>query len=175
MSKILITGERLKLRCAEISDLQYIMELQHKPENVKFIVPFDEKYHTAIINSDNYSKMDVIAEEIATGKSVGYFMLCNLYGSSVEIRHGIIDKKGVGYGREAFKLLMKWSFEIKKFHRVWFDCKTYNERALHLYETLGFKHEGISRECIFFNGVYEDLINLSILDREYFSMTSGKV
>lgn len=175
MAKILIEGERLRLRRADLADLDYIVELQHKPENLKFIVPFSEKYHAAIINSDNAEKMDVITEEIATGAAVGYFMLCNLYGSSVEFRHVIADKKGVGYGRESLKLLLKWSFEIKKFHRSWLDCKTYNQRALHLYESLGFQREGISRECIFVNGVYEDLINLSILDREYFNLTAEKV
>ena len=169
MKNILIEGERLRIRRAELEDLNYIMELQYKPENVKFIVPFNEKYHMAIINSDNYENMDVIAEEIATGAAVGYFMLCNLYGSSVEIRHVIIDKKGVGYGRESLNILLKRSFEVKKFHRAWLDCKTYNKRALHLYESCGFQREGISRECIFVNGVYEDLINLSILDREYFA------
>lgn len=169
MKNILIEGERLRLRRAEIEDLNFIMELQHKPENIKLVVPFSEKFHTAIINSDNTENMDVIAEEIATGAAVGYFMLCNLYGSSVEIRHVIIDKKGAGYGRESLNLLLKWSFEVRKFHRAWLDCKTYNERALHLYESCGFLREGISRECIFFNGVYEDLINLSILDREYFA------
>ena len=171
----LITGERLKLRRAGLEDLKFIMELQHKPENVKFIVPFSEKFHTEIINSDNSENMDIIAEEISTGAAVGYYMLCNLYGSSIEIRHVIIDKKGVGYGSEGLKLLLQWSFEVRKFHRAWLDCKTYNARALHLYESCGFIREGISRECIFFNGVYEDLINLSILDREYFSMTSRKV
>lgn len=169
MKNIFIEGERLRLRRAEIEDLNFIVELQHKPENIKFVVPFSEKFHTEIINSDNTENMDVIAEEIATGAAVGYFMLCNLYGSSVEIRHVIIDKKGAGYGRESLNLLLQWIFEIRKFHRAWLDCKTYNERALHLYESCGFLREGISRECIFFNGVYEDLINLSILDREYFA------
>jgi len=171
----LITGERLKLRRAGLEDLKFIMELQHKPENVKFIVPFSEKFHTEIINSDNSENMDIIAEEISTGAAVGYYMLCNLYGSSIEIRHVIIDKKGVGYGSEGLKLLLQWSFEVRKFHRAWLDCKTYNARALHLYESCGFIREGISRECIFFNGVYEDLINLSILDREYFALISKQV
>lgn len=173
---ILIEGERLRLRCAEMTDLNFIMELQHKPENINFIVPFDEDFHTEIINSDNSENMDVIIEEIATGAAVGYFMLCELgdggvewHDCNVEWRHVIIDKKGIGYGREGLKLLMKWCFEIKKFHRGWLDCKPYNERALHLYESCGLKREGISRECICVNGIYEDLVVLSILDKEYFS------
>ncbi|MBQ7704370.1 MAG: GNAT family N-acetyltransferase [Selenomonadaceae bacterium] len=163
----LITGERLKLRRAEMTDLKFIMELQYKPENLKFIVPFSENFHTEIINSDNSKNMDVIIEEIATGAAVGYFMLCELDDIGVEWRHVIIDKKGIGYGRETLKLLMKWSFQVKKFHRGWLDCKTYNERALHLYESCGLKREGLIRECILVNGVYEDLIVLGILDREF--------
>ena len=169
----LIEGEHLKLRRADLTDLNFIMELQHKPDNINFIVPFDEDFHTEIINSDNSQNMDVIVEEIATGAAVGYFMVCELDNCSVEWRHVIIDKKGVGYGKEAFKLLMQWSFEVKKFHRGWLDCKPYNERALNLYESCGLKREGICRECICVNGVYEDLVVLSILDREYFANKKG--
>ena len=169
----LIEGEHLKLRRADLTDLNFIMELQHKPDNINFIVPFDEDFHTEIINSDNSQNMDVIVEEIATGAAVGYFMVCELDNCGVEWRHVIIDKKGVGYGKEAFKLLMQWSFEVKKFHRGWLDCKPYNERALNLYESCGLKREGICRECICVNGVYEDLVVLSILDREYFANKKG--
>ena len=49
---ILIEGQRLRLRRAEITDLDYIFNLQYKSENIKFIVPFDENFHTEIINSD---------------------------------------------------------------------------------------------------------------------------
>ena len=167
MREKLIEGERLRLRRADLADLDFIFELQYKPENIKFIMPHDRNFHAAIINSDNAEKMDIIIEEKETGAAVGYFMVCWLDSINIEWRHVIIDKKGVGYGREGLKLLMKWSFEIKKFHRGWLDCKTYNERALHVYESCGLQREGICRECILVNGVYEDLINLSILDREF--------
>ena len=169
MSEILIEGERLRLRRAEISDLNYIMELQHAPENIKFIVPFDEKIHTEIINSDGAENLDIIIEEKSSGDSVGYFMVCGLDNrfKSVEWRHVIVGKKGVGYGREGLNLLMRWSFEILKFHRGWLDCKTYNTVALNLYESSGLKREGVEREVIITDGVYEDLVVLSILDREF--------
>ena len=44
MNEILIAGRRLKLRRATATDLDYIMKLQAAPENLKFIVPFDEEY-----------------------------------------------------------------------------------------------------------------------------------
>ena len=52
MNETLIEGKRLRLRRANVTDLGYIMTLQFAPENLKFIVPFDENYHREIINSD---------------------------------------------------------------------------------------------------------------------------
>ena len=170
MNEILIEGKRLRLRRANATDLNFIMTLQYTPENSKFIAPFDENYHREIVNSDGSEKMDVIVEEIETGNSVGYFMLRKMDSPCIEFTHVIIGRKGLGYGREALKLLLKWTFELKDFHRVWIDCKDYNKIALHLYESLGFVREGFLREIICTNGLYENLIVLGMLDNEYFSL-----
>ena len=172
MNKVLIEGQRLKLRRAKMADLNYIMALQFAPENLKFIVPFDADYHRKIINSDGSEKSDVIVEETDTGLAAGYFMLREMDSPCIEFTHVIIGKKGLGYGLEALKLLMKWSFEVKKFHRIWIDCKDYNSIALHLYESSGFVREGVLREIILTDGVYENLIVLGMLDREYRKLTS---
>lgn len=164
---ILIEGERLRLRRATLADLEYIMALQYAPENLKYIVPFDEDYHCDIIDSDGAERLDVIIEERDTRQAVGYFMLRELDSPCAEYTHVIISKKGLGYGREALKLLLKWTFEVKKYHRVWIDCKEYNSIALHLYESSGFVREGVLREIILTNGVYENLTVLGMLDREY--------
>ena len=162
---ILIEGRRLRLRRATLDDLNYIMKLQFAPENLKFIVPFDEDYHRE--NFICADKMDVIIEEVETGARVGYFMLRELDTPCAEYTHVIIEKKGVGYGREALNLLLKWTFEIEKYHRVWIDCKEYNSIALKLYESSGFVREGILREIILTDGVWENLVVLGMLDREY--------
>ena len=170
MNEVLIEGKRLRLRRATMSDLNYILTLQFTPENSKFIVPFDKDYHRAIINSDGSEKLDVIVEEIDTGAAAGYFMLRELDTPFAEFTHVIISKKGIGYGREALKLLLKWAFEEKDFHRVWIDCKDYNKIALHLYESLGFVREGFLREILLTKGVYENLIVFGMLDSEYFAL-----
>ena len=161
----IITGERLRLRSASVADLDYIMKLQFAAENLKFIVPFEEEYHREILKSTD--KLDIIVEEIEMGERVGYFMLRELDSPCAEYTHVIIEKKNRGYGREALKLLLKWTFETKNYHRVWIDCKDYNSIALHLYESLGFVREGLLREILLTNGVYENLIVLGMLDREY--------
>ena len=167
MKEILITGQRLRLRRATLDDLEFILALQFAPENARFIVSFNEEYHREIFTCAD--KMDVIVEEIDSGLAVGYFMLRELDSPCAEFTHIVIDKKGRGYGREGLNLLLKWAFEIKKFHRVWIDCKEYNFVALNLYESLGLVREGVLREIILSNGVYENLIVLGMLDREYFS------
>ena len=171
MNEILIEGRRLRLRRANPTDLSYIMTLQYSPENLKFIVPFSEDYHREIINSDASKKMDVIIEEIETGIAAGYFMLREIDSPCLEYTHVIIGRKGLGYGREALKLLLKWTFEFKNYHRVWIDCKDYNTIALHLYESSGFVREGNLREYLLTNGVYENLIVLGMLDREYLAIS----
>ena len=112
--------------------------------------------------------MSVIIEEL-DGTRAGYFLLRELDSPCAEFTHVIIDRKGLGYGRESLKLLLAWTFETKKFHRVWIDCKEYNSIALNLYESLGFVREGLLREILLTNGVYENLIVFGMLDREYFA------
>ena len=144
------------------------MKLEYDKENLKYIVPFDRDFHTQIIEN-SLEAMDVIVEEIATKAPVGYLMINGLKTEAKEIEwtHVIIDKKGHGYGHEAMKLLKAWAFDDLKFHRGWLDCKDYNARALHLYEAEGMQREGLIRETIITNGVYENLVVLGILDREY--------
>lgn len=168
MAEILQEGERLRLRKAELADLDYIMELEYAPENLKFIVPFDRDFHTKII-SEGKAAMDVIVEEKETGEAVGYLLINGLMNEAKEMEwtHVIIGKKGRGYGHEAMKLLKAWAFDTLHFHRAWLDCKDYNERALHLYESEGMLREGLIRETILTNGIYENLVILGILDREY--------
>lgn len=168
MNEILIAGRRLRLRRANETDLNYIMALQFAPENLKFIVPFDEEFQREVIKSDGSEKMSVIIEEL-DGTRAGYFLLRELDSPCAEFTHVIIDRKGLGYGRESLKLLLAWTFETKKFHRAWIDCKEYNSIALNLYESLGFVREGLLREILLTNGVYENLIVFGMLDREYFA------
>ena len=167
MHETLIAGKRLRLRRANETDLNYIMTLQYAPENLKFIAPFSEDYQREIISSDGSEKLDVIIEEIDTGIAAGYFMLRKLDTPCAEFTHVIIGRKGLGYGREALNLLLEWTFKVKKFHRVWIDCKEYNEIALHLYERVGFVREGVLREYLLTDGVYENLVVLGMLNREY--------
>ena len=167
--EILIEVKRLRLRKATEDDLDYIIALEFAPENLKFIVPFERDLHEKIIQSDGSKTIDVIIEEIETEEAAGYFMINGLDTKSKEMEwtHVIIGRKGLGYGHEAMKLLKAWTFDIKKFHRAWLDCKDYNEIAIHLYESEGLVREGLIRETLLTNDIYENLFIFGILEKEY--------
>ena len=169
MKEILYEGPRLRLRKADLTDLDYILRLEYQEENVKYIVPFDKLFHTKVLEGHVEESMDVLAEEIATGARVGYVLINGLKPEAKEIERTQVDvdKKGCRNGQEAMKLLKAWSFDVLGFHRAWLDCKDYNARALHLYETEGMLREGLIRETIVTNGRYENLVILGMLAREY--------
>lgn len=74
----------------------------------------------------------------------------------------MIDKQGEGYGREALPLLKRWWFKESSTHRIYLDVKKYNECARKLYESEGFKVEGIARERRKEGENYISLIFMSI-------------
>ena len=168
MAEILKEGPRLLLRRADAADVDYICALQEAKENRDYIVPFSRADHETIITQGK-AAMDIIVEERESAERVGYLHVTGLLLASKEQEwtHVVIAKKGLGYGHEAMKLLKAWAFDDMGAHRAWLDCKDYNARALHLYESEGMVREALIRETILHRGVYENLVVLGILDREY--------
>ncbi|GED59987.1 GNAT family protein [Brevibacillus formosus] len=74
---------------------------------------------------------------------------------------------GKGYGREALKLLLDYAFLEMNLHRVSLRVFSFNEKAIRLYERLGFKQEGISRQFLFREGKWHDIVHMGILQQEY--------
>ncbi|AUJ24140.1 Spermidine N(1)-acetyltransferase [Virgibacillus dokdonensis] len=77
------------------------------------------------------------------------------------------DYWGRGVGKEALKLLLDYAFLELNFHRVSLRVFSFNERAIQLYRKLGFKQEGVSRQALFQNGNWHDMIHMAILQQEY--------
>lgn len=72
-----------------------------------------------------------------------------------------------GYGQEALLKGLELAFKEYNCHKVELYVYSYNDRAIHVYEKLGFVVEGRKRECIYKNGKYYDIVNMGILRSEY--------
>lgn len=76
---------------------------------------------------------------------------------------------GKGYGSEGLKLLLDYAFYEMNLHRVSLNVFSFNDRAIHLYTKIGFHQEGNSRQSLFRNGKWHDIIHMGLLQNEYFA------
>jgi len=75
--------------------------------------------------------------------------------------------QGKGYGPEAIEWITGWAFDHAGMHRVNIGGFEYNERALRLYEKLGFVLEGRVRKALWRGGQWWDIIELAVLEDEW--------
>jgi RimJ/RimL family protein N-acetyltransferase len=82
---------------------------------------------------------------------------------------GIGDRAnwGRGYGHEAARLALKFAFHELNLHRVQLTVFSYNERAIALYEKLGFQREGAFREFLHRDGQRYDMYLYGLLRQEW--------
>jgi RimJ/RimL family protein N-acetyltransferase len=65
------------------------------------------------------------------------------------------DFAGQGIGKELFEALEKWAID-HALHRLELTVMSHNERAIHLYQKMGFKIEGTKKDSLLVNGTYVD-------------------
>ena len=72
-----------------------------------------------------------------------------------------------GYGSEAMRVLLDFGFGELRLHRVSLLVFDSNARAIHVYERVGFRHEGTKREAYFRHGRYHDMLAMAILRSDW--------
>lgn len=175
---MLFESDRIILRKMTAEDTEIYHAWRNDIEVMKSTSPFLDNYYfdetrdfvNHVILGSNSSKSYMIVEK-ECNKSIGIVSLINI---DYKNRNGecIIDigDKGFwgrGYGEEAMKLLLDYSFLEMNIHRVSLRVFSFNSRAIKMYEKIGFKHEGTARESIFREGKWHDIIHMGILQDEY--------
>jgi RimJ/RimL family protein N-acetyltransferase len=116
----------------------------------------DRSFRFAIRPLDSEEFLGVCAiEEIVWPHRVGW----------LSIALGL-DFHGKGFGKEAMQLLVNYGFNELNLHRLTLTVFGYNERAIKLYESLGFKHEGTYREFLQRDGKRHDMHLYGLLSTE---------
>ena len=72
-----------------------------------------------------------------------------------------------GYGTEAINLILEYGFKYLNLHSIRLDLLSINERAHKCYLKCGFKDTGRTREGIFIDGKYYDILHMDILETEF--------
>ena len=77
------------------------------------------------------------------------------------------DWRGRGLARQAARAALAYGFADWGLHRVYANVVPANQSSLRLFETLGFRREGLQRETFQKDGAYHDDLLYALLAREF--------
>lgn len=127
-----------------------------------------EEFISLIISQSNAKSY--IIEHKETNQAVGIVSLSNIdyKNRSAECIIDIGEKAtwGKGIGKAALSLILEYAFRELNLHRVFLNVFSFNERAIKLYEKMGFMREGVLRQA-FYRAGWHDIVIMSILKNEY--------
>ena len=149
------------------SDLDQVLKWERGSENASFIRHWPlEKHRAAIVNPDI---AHFTIQNLTTSAPIGYVILIGTQDPdlNLEFKRIVVAEKGQGYGRNAVRLIKIFAFEQLHFHRLWLDVMEHNNRAYRLYESEGFKVEGVRREAVKQGEGFVSLTLMSMLQHEY--------
>jgi diamine N-acetyltransferase len=162
----------IHLRPTSTDDLDFVLAAENHQDNRDFIGQWSKAEHEAAIADPDMAHFVVIDGDpcdICEAARVGYVIVYGLTdpNQSLCIQRIVITEKGKGYGKATLRLIQKLAFETWNAHRLWLDVKDFNDRARHVYESVGFRFEGILRDSVKVGNQFESYAILSILQPEY--------
>ncbi|EAC8104827.1 spermidine N1-acetyltransferase [Listeria monocytogenes] len=166
----------LKLRPLEREDLKFVHRLNNDAKIMSYW--FEEPYEAFVELQELYDKHIHDQSERRfilelDGQMVGLIELMEIdYIHRRAEFQIIIDPKfqGHGYAVSATKLAMKYAFHVLNLHKLYLVVDKVNEKAIHVYEKVGFIREGELIDEFFVDGTYHDAIRMCIFQHQYREM-----
>ncbi|HZZ97488.1 MAG TPA: GNAT family protein [Jatrophihabitantaceae bacterium] len=121
--------------------------------------------------ADHDDRLDLAIIERATGEWVGEVVLNDLDVANRSCGFRILiatpDRFGRGFGTEATRLVLGHAFDTVGLNRVELEVYDFNPRARHVYEKVGFVHEGTKRQALWWDGQWIDAHMMAMLAGEW--------
>lgn len=166
------------LRALEIKDFALTSSWRNDPAvtdllagNIFHTSPDREKkwIEEVIMNDRVNIRLGVALKE--NDKLIGMVNLININwidrNAEFSILLGDKEEWGKGYGKQATAQMLDFGFRERNLERIYLTVDVDHERAISIYEGLGFKQEGRLRRHHFRKGDYRDVFIYSILKDEY--------
>jgi diamine N-acetyltransferase len=171
----MLRGEQVILRAVERDDLKTIHQLERDLDLVLLAdgnwqpIPLAtmEKDFDKHVEDEDRSWFVIEVDGTVIGTTGLHHRDRRLQTTAFGIAIYNHDYLGRGYGRDALSVLLKWTFEIQNFRRVWLETWATNERAIRCYRALGFVEEGRLREQGYYNGKYFDVVLMGMMRSEW--------
>lgn len=85
----------------------------------------------------------------------------------IGISIGSLPDQNRGYGRDTIVTLLRFGFDTLGLHSIGIKANAENERAVHLYGSIGFAEVGREREAVFMRGRFRDHVCFDMLASEF--------
>ncbi len=180
----IIKGEKVYLNAVRKEDLEYFMSCNNdlvlsRLLGTSFHRPANENKMTEWIAGMNKGLGEIIyaIRLINDDSMVGIVAFGEIEWSN-QITEIWISINGAsqskGLGTDTMNIALDYAFNEINFHRVQLTVLGYNERAIKLYEKLGFIKEGTYREFGKRDGERYDMYLYGMLEPEYRELMRGK-
>lgn len=163
----------LTLRALEKTDVDFLYRLYNDPAIMKYW--FEEPYFSKTKIEENLTKqLDDTQNRrfiLQNGtEAVGFVALFFIHGVHRKAEFAIMmdpQQQGKGYAKTATKLAMDYAFQTLNLNKLYLVVDEVNEKAIHIYEKIGFKYEALLKNEYFIDGVYHNAVYMSIFQDEY--------
>ena len=132
-----LVTDKIIVKRTKLEDIERIRIIE--ADNNEYIRQNNFEQHKEILEKESHLSIF----ERKSNLLVGFVILVGTINSNriVEFRRIVVSKKGFGYGKDAIQLIKKVCFEHYKANKIWLDVYADNERAIKLYESMGFKKD----------------------------------
>lgn len=175
----MIFGDRIRLRAPERNDIPMFVRWFNDPEVIAGLLiaqPMsqadEERWFDRML--ERSTEEHPLTIEVRLGdewKAIGNTSFHNVDWRCRSAEIGIVigEKEywNKGYGTEAMRLMLHHGFSTLNLNRIMLDVYASNPRAIRSYEKCGFVHEGRKRQAMYKDGVYTDILIMSVLRGEW--------
>ena len=165
------------MRALEPKDAEYLYTYRNDWEVIRHLGGFSAGYSRSNLeewikrHSNRPDEVLWTIADSATDQCIGHV---GLYQIDSRVRKGqfailIGDKAlwGRGLGTRVTQAVVAWAFGQLNLHKVSLHVLTNNERAIRIYESLGFHPEGVLRDEQFRDEQFLDLMLMAVFEDEW--------
>lgn len=176
----MLSGQKVFLTALDIANAEVARVWINDPEVNTWLlsgqIPISREGEVAFYAADEADRRAGTAHrfEIHVAEDGRYIGNCGLEDIDRIHRHaeigiciGSLPDQNNGYGRDTIVTLLRFGFDTLGLHRIEILANAENERAVHLYRSIGFTEVGRQRETVYMRGKFRDHLCLDMLDREF--------
>lgn len=173
----MIEIENYRARFIDLEDIEFLNQIRlssHVQNNVEthlFTNNILQKDWIEKISRSNKEKYLIL--EFKNSKEydkIGLICLTDLdfINRSISVGgHILEDFSSKGHGKKMYEIIFEICFNVWNMNRMCLVVLKKNQKAINLYNKMGFVIDGVLSKAVFKNGRYEDYLLMSMLQEEY--------